>query len=398
MIYLRILLFSILCLTILSCSNKKEITHFQKENSYIFNDSLSLKEKGLIKLPLDSITTFWHYSANISNSFNDAADYFSFLNSQDKSITYFDLKDKISKKVYLNEDGENGIGFYSDVMVHLMIDKNDFYVYNAMSGRLFNIDSSGVVKEKFMIVDYEHDGDVPFPEPSGSNPIIKVGDDLYFSCNLNKQRNNFDNYGMILKYNLKNNSKKYILPLSNDYNKAFWGSPYRYVPNLTYNPKEKALIINYPISPYVFKSDLKGVITDSIYVGSKFFEEVKYMDLNIDYILSENRDFKNEDMFSFSNSDYAKTIYDEYNNLYYRFTYLRPELEEVKRGNTMPDFSIIICDENFKKIGETKFSSDQFDVSMTGVTKEGLLIARRDLYNLNDNEFTFNVFGPSKIK
>jgi hypothetical protein len=279
-----------------------------------------------------------------------------------------------------------------------MIDENDFYVYNTMTGRLFNIDSTATVKEKFMIVDYENDIDVPFPEPSGANPIIKVGDDLYFSCNLDKQRTNFNNYGMILKYNLKSKSKDYILPLSNEYNKVFWGSPFRYVPNLSYNSKEKALIVSYPVSPYVFKSDLKGVINDSIYVGSKFFEEVKYMDLDLDYILSDNRDFKKEDMFSLSNSDYAKTIYDDYNELYYRFTYLRPELEKVKQGNTMPSFSVVICDKNFKKIGETKFSADQFDISMTGVTKDGLLVARRDLYNYNDNEFTFSVFSPNKIE
>ena len=57
-----------------------------------------------------------------------------------------------------------------------------------------------------------------------------------------------------------------------------------------------------------------------------------------------------------------------------------------------------VINKNFKKIGETKFSADQFDISMTGVTKDGLLVARRDLYNYNDNEFTFSVFSPNKIE
>ena len=148
----------------------------------------------------------------------------------------------------------------------------------------------------------------------------------------------------------------------------------------------------------MYKSDLKGGVTDSTYVGSKDFEAVEYMSLDLDYILSNNRDFKREDMFSLSNHDYARIIYDDFNELYYRIAYIRPELEMVKRGQTYPGFSIIICDKNLRKIGETKFSADQYDVSMMGVTKEGLLVARRDLYNFNDDEFTFSVFGPSEIK
>lgn len=381
----------------LSCNNKIDATVSIK-NTSVFNDSLMLKEKKLIKLPLDSVTTFWHYSANISTSTKDSASYFSFLNGGDKSLTFFNLNNKVSKKVILNENGENGIGFFSDTMVHLMIDENDFYVYNSMSGVLFNIDSTANVKMKYMIVDYENDDNVPFPDPSGTNPIIKIGDDLYFSCNLDEPINNFKNYGMILKYNLKSKSKDYILPLSNVYNKAFWGSPYRYISNLNYNSKEKVLILSYPVSQYVYKTDLKGVINDSIYVGSKFFDEVKYMYSDVDYILSESRDYKREDIFSLSNSDYAKTIYDEFNELYYRITYLRPELEKVKQGTTIPDFSIIICDKNFRKIGETKFLGNEYDISMTGVTKDGLWIARRDLYFANDNEFTFSVLVPTEIK
>jgi hypothetical protein len=93
-----------------------------------------------------------------------------------------------------------------------------------------------------------------------------------------------------------------------------------------------------------------------------------------------------EDMFTLGTHDdlqdflsrprYGRLIFDKYRNIYYRF---------VAEGNTNRTTSIIICDNKFRKIGETVFPGRGLDDGGCFIAKEGLF--------LKDN----NVKGEDKI-
>ena len=167
--------------------------------------------------------------------------------------------------------------------------------------------------------------------------------------------------------------------------------------NFTYNPTKKNLVVNYPISPFLYEYSLEGVKIDSTYVGSKFIEVIKPMTYDINDALKKNRDWEKEKMYSKSTSDYSKVMYDAKNNLYYRIVYIRPSEEDVKSGNGVLNFSVIITDDKFQKLGEQKFSSKTHTNSMILVSDLGLMIARRDLYNKDEDKMTFSIFNVSEI-
>lgn len=96
-----------------------------------------------------------------------------------------------------------------------------------------------------------------------------------------------------------------------------------------------------------------------------------------------------------SHSDFAGILYDEFNKVYYRIVYLRPNLEEVKAGNKAPNFSIITLDENLQKIGEDFFDQKTYDNSMIFVSSKGLNIARKDLFYENEELIQFEIFKPN---
>jgi hypothetical protein len=387
----------ILFFILLGCNKTKSYEpFFQEGNGTVFNDVVVFEEIDKITLPLDQNSAFRHYSFGFNKSNTSSDYYYSFLNDYEKSIVYYNLNNKEIKKIFLKEEGRNGVGSFSDVSTNLFESENDFYFYNSSSATLFNLDSLGVVKSKYKVTDYKTTKDVPFPEPSGINPFVIENGIAYFSCSLDRPQYDYSNYGMILKYDLKKETADYIVPFPGLYNKDFWGASFRYLSYFHFDANNEKIILTYPVSPFVYSVDLKNKSKDSAYVGSKHFKTVEPMRLDLEYAFKQDRDFKREDNFSLTNSDYFRIIYDEHNEYYYRFTYIRPTLEERTKGFVFPDFSIIILNKDFEKLGEQVFSSTIYDNNTVGVTDKGLLIARKDLYNTNEDEITFSVFNPVK--
>ncbi|WGH74118.1 DUF4221 family protein [Tenacibaculum tangerinum] len=120
------------------------------------------------------------------------------------------------------------------------------------------------------------------------------------------------------------------------------------------------------------------------------------MNDDLEYGNKENVNWNNINSYSLSNSDYTAVIKDSYRNLYYRIVYLRPSLEDVKKGKRVPDFSVIVINENLDIIVEKKFNSTIYSHTIIIPNEKGLAIARKDLYNLNDNKLTFSFFNIKK--
>ncbi len=387
----------ILFFIMLGCAKTTSYDPFyQEDNGAVFNDVVAFEEVEKITLPLDKNSAFRHYSFGFNKSNTSSDYYYSFLNEYEKSIVYYNLKNRKIKKIVLKEEGRNGVGNLSGVSAHLFKNENDFYYYNEYTATLFNLDSLGNIKSKHKIKDYKTGKAFPSPEPSGINPFVVFNNVAYFSCSLSQPQNDYSDYGMILKYDLKKETTDYIVPFPDLYNKDFWGSSFRYLTYFYFDTNNEKMTLTYPVSPFVYSVDLKNKTKDSVYVGSKHFKTVEPMRLDLEYAFKQDRNFKQEDEFSLTNSDYFRIIYDEYNNYYYRFALVRPTLEEKRRGVVFPDFSIIILNKNFEKLGEQVFSSSVYDNNTVGVTDKGLLIARKDLYNTNEDEITFSVFNPIK--
>ncbi len=387
----RLSILFIFLLLLFACSNKRQ----EKQLS----SSSILEEKGVLSLQLDSVTAYTNMSYGITET--EQGEVFSMLNAYDNSIKIFNLSlPSKSSSIYLEKEGKNGIGQITPIVAHLYVNRDSIFIYNQWTKYgLFLINSKAEVIDKFNVPFENKDllAKFPYPMPSGGDPIVKVGNKLYFTCGYNLFQKKFSEQPMILEFDITNKTSRYIFPLSKKYDKGFWGSSFRYIPSFAYNPSINKFIISYMIDEKLYFGNAKSGKISLIDkdTSSKFIASPEiYAD--IDYGFAKNPEYNKINEFTLSNSDYTLMRYDPYQSVYYRVVNIRPSKADVKRGQTTPNISIIVLDSNFNKIGEQFFDTKKYDRAMILVSKKGLLIARKDLYDKNEDELSFSIFKIKK--
>lgn len=105
-----------------------------------------------------------------------------------------------------------------------------------------------------------------------------------------------------------------------------------------------------------------------------------------------NAYYERENEYNFSSSDFSALRIDPYQRLYFRLSYLRPSLDSVKMGFIIPDFSLIILDEKLNTVGEVRFEGGKYSSAMHFIRGKSYYIARKDIYDKNENEIAFSRF------
>ncbi|MFZ2906532.1 MAG: DUF4221 family protein [Cyclobacteriaceae bacterium] len=373
--------------------NRIENDHHSSSKSDV---KYHLKESGAVTFDLDEKSTF--KSGSVNYALIDSIEYYSFLNSVDNSINIFKLTSQaIFKKTKFEVEGPNGVGRL-DIVQHLLVSLDSLLIYNINMGTLFLVDLDGKVKDKFTVFDFKNDSGNAFPEPSNSAPLIKLGNKIFISCTLHARLNDYKNYKNVLCYDISTRTASYVTPLPEIYSQAFWGAGFKYIPCLSSNGTE--IVISYPIVSSIYKADLAGNIKSKSEVTSSFVDKMQPMKEDIRFGTQNDINQYNEEqkIYSFSNSDFSTIKYDPYNKLYFRKTYIRPPVDSVKMGNRIPDFSISVLTEDLDKLVEMRFDSEIYDLSMHFIGRDGYYIARRDLYNINDEQIVFTRFNTAISK
>ena len=98
-------------------------------------------------------------------------------------------------------------------------------------------------------------------------------------------------------------------------------------------------------------------------------------------------------------SKYGHIMYDKYRDVYYRFAEMPCELakDETPYDNQAPkarEFSVIILNDKFEIIGETKFPGSKYFYKMSFVGKDGLYISENNLANpeFDEDKLVFSCF------
>jgi len=99
-------------------------------------------------------------------------------------------------------------------------------------------------------------------------------------------------------------------------------------------------------------------------------------------------------------SKYGHIMYDKYRDVYYRFAEMPCELakDETPYDNQAPkarEFSVIILNDKFEIIGETKFPGSKYFYKMSFVGKDGLYISENNLANpeFDEDKLVFSCFN-----
>ena len=139
---------------------------------------------------------------------------------------------------------------------------------------------------------------------------------------------------------------------------------------------------------YVASIDHKNL--KKIKVKSKYIKEVEYID-----------DFgKTTIERSCELSNYGNMIYDKYRKLYYRIAYPKTTIEKNVKGYELREygrkyFTIIILDDKFNIIGETKFPDYTYNPRLIFVRKDGIYICNSHYLNPN---YSDDILGFTKFE
>ncbi|MCE7055730.1 DUF4221 domain-containing protein [Algoriphagus sp. AGSA1] len=387
--------FLVFVIVIFGCNQKTDLIlskqPYIKTTSLVPSDSFSISTKNAFDL----------YSTSLSYLTNAESEYISILNPNTQTISLYKNEDsQVSREIKIEIEGPNGIGELGFDSSHFLFSQDSIYIYNLQIGSLFLINEKGEVLNRYTITDYSDSINFPAPYPSNVRPIQSDFKQLFFPCGINNYPNDYENYPSVLSIDLESGQIKYPITYSNVYDQAFYGLSFKYDTGIAFNKNDNSITISYPVDNFIYKYYTENGNIEMKYGGSEHFDQIEFYDADpdkferIDFI-NENEKLKNH---ALSNSDFAGILYDQFRNYYYRIAYIRPTIDEVKSGKTIPELSIIILDENLNKVGEDLFSSKIYDNSLLFISSSGLNIARKDLFEADENFIFFDTFIPKGIK
>jgi hypothetical protein len=386
---------------LISCDQKVEdISNYQEKNG---RDYTKIFEFDIVKQLKFKLEPPMRYSTNsISSSIIDGEEIISYLDSDNQSILTFSSKSgELLKNIPLEIEGPNGVGNIGYISAHYYLNNDSIFLYNRQVSPLYLINSKGEIRRKYKVTDYSGASNFPVPNSSTMSPIHFWNNSLLFSCGIQNYEDDFTGYPSLLQLDLNDGEIDYLSTFPEIYSKAFWGAYFKYDPSIALNTRKKEVIISYPIDHNIHVFNLESGLVKQYYVGSEFFEEIPPYKNDPSFFLKRNpseRD-ENETNHAFSTSEYRGIIYDEWRELFYRVALIRPSIETVISGDRRFSFSIIIFNENYEKVGETKLPNDKYDPSSIFLTMDGLAIFRKDLYSDNEDVLAFDILLPNdKIK
>lgn len=392
MILKRLLIF--LAFSGASCTTKSDFTpYYQPENASEFEHRVNLRSIDTLKFPLDEKSSFESNSISYRKIKNK--EYLSILNPLDQSIRLYDyLKQEQISTAKMDEEGPNGVGTLGPVSAHLFYTLDSVFLYNINLGRLFLVNQKSEVINQYLVSDYDNPANFPAPFPSTLRPMYLFQNNVYMACGINNRLENYDDQPTSLKIDLSSKKLNYLTTYPKIYSSAYWGATYKYDPSLTINSNTNELIINYPIDPFLHRRDLNSETTTSKFVGSSYFEEINPYQQDPKFFLSRNPNERDlvQVQHGLSTSDFQSIFYDEFKDFYYRIAYVRPTLDKVQANDAIPDFSIIIMDNQFKKLGENLFEREIYDCTKIFISQSGINIARKDFYSIDENYLQFELF------
>lgn len=228
-----------------------------------------------------------------------------------------------------------------------------------------------------------------------NNWVYKKGDKLYFPCIEQAPLSDPDRY------------KKSTLAQSFDINSGKVDFFYRY-PDI-YSKKNYGHLTltqfrtmnSNGLFVYGFSADEYIYVTDYSGLNKKYFGGTTLFDPPTN--LPEGESNTQSEIYQknrMSSPYYRGILYDEYRDVYYRFAVGKGnEKAPLHQMRYYADISVIILDNNFKWIGETKLPKDTYSYKFWFVGKDGLYISKSHPFNQNISEFEmqFGVFLPQEI-
>lgn len=370
------------------------------ENASDFRDSVTFYASGEKKFVLDSMTGFFHNAIRIDSI--NSQKVFSLFNEINASLYIYDYKEgNILKRISFQLEGPDGIGKNISHMIFQPISSDSFLLINQWDKTFILTNGEGKVLYHQKIDTTGNGPRLFIVSAIGRNPVFRNGSKVYVPCVVSGKyiRQTISSVKTLLIFDIKTRKFDYGINMLPLYDERTWGQNLdKYALFGVFNPNNQYYYYSFPISPYVFKYDLSQKrIEDSTYVGSQHFEKIlPYPDkINTDNIGKNLALWEKLKLFDLTNPHFDFLLFDRHRNLFYRHCFLPRTKDEYLNNKNEPKESIIILDSSLKKIGEFNLPPKVYDTRMVLVSEEGLMIAKRDSYQQQEDALGFSVL---KIK
>lgn len=306
---------------------------------------------------------------------DNGEDFLTFSNPLARTILIYNLHSgELVKKLSFEREGPNGVGGH--IFGYYIKDFNHIFLPSAITTQIYLTDTTGVLKQKIDFSKTE-EGLKPnkaYYENISFSQLAFMGNSLYIPQTLNN------------KLGEKMIEESPIGILVDTITGKVTGFPMHYPHVIPYRNRleviggmmEACQIYNGKNLIIAFNKDEKVYIVDELGQAKSFQAKSKY--------LSELKFPKAPDDFSLKlkktneTGEYRNIFYDKYRKVYYRFVALETELDPNENFQKLlhsgrADFSIMILDENFNVLGETKFPPFTYVPHICFINEDGLYLS-----------------------
>ncbi|GEM_PF-6810386 len=353
---------------------------YGSEPDYEFEERLQIKEGRLYSIELDSVTPTESNFLAIHET--TEGEQLVFLNYLDNTLVFYDYATRlVINKLSFPTTGPESLGELESF--EIVNEDSIFMVSAAIHAGFYTWE--GKLLNKIEKVDYNIK---LTPLTTSGNPPVLHKKKLYQSGFYLGSRD----HKMTMVSSLEKDSSYTVYQIPEIYRKGFWG-PGEYDMHFhCYNKEYGLFVYSFPQSTNLFVTDHKSLDED-YYAGSKYFGEISPVSSK------QLKSYKEVMDLTLIRPIFQEVIYDKYKRLYYRIAEL--PLTETEAGLIgdpylpgIRDFSIIILDTDFKKIGESDiFKREQYDSRIFFVGENGLHIKKLD--RESEDKLWFRLFDVS---
>ena len=378
----------ILCLllSVLSCSRKTEIN----------SDAYKLVETDThLSFPLDDRTIIYTYSLQ---AFTDAdgKEYLVFQHENYREILFYDMQtQQFIKKISCEREGAEAVRRFSGFYVRNM---NEIYVTHASHDGISVIDGEGKLIRYFE--NKTKEGEIIDTYVAVTLLLIREFDSkLYIPLGINWKAGS---EVRLQKSNLcatidLTNGDIHALPLS--YFDVLGKEDENMITmNHTTCTNGTNFVYSFNEDENIYVTDLSHTKGRKIKVKSKYLPTVTFQPQKF----TSDGSGICEDI---NKARYLSLIYDPYRNVYYRIAHLKTELENGAdclelMGFGGIAFSVIILNEDFQIIGETRLPDYHYNPRLFFVREDGLYISESHFMNpdFDENKLCFRRLELTKNK
>lgn len=302
-------------------------------------------------------------------------EYLTFSNSENRTILIYNMSGELLKKVAFEAEGPNGIGM--NLFGYYIKDFQHIYIPSTNRSVIYETDTTGIVKK---VLDYSQlvDGSLTVPAyytNHDDRQMFFVDNSLFIPQSLNRT------LGMeswiessptaVLFDTINKKAEKF--PMLHPHDKISSKEYNQFIADLSYSSilKDGKLIYSFTMEEELYVIDIKGEVIEKRHAKSRYIQDVAPRRLPNEFLSVVKK--------TCEMPSYGNIMYDEYRKVYYRFAYPETELEtELNHKkilhNGKKEFSIIIMDESFNIIGETKFPPFTYVSHICFINEDGLFL------------------------